>query len=86
MINMELKQTWEKVLEYATMPLHGTLSRKQRKGVKLQINEGVIYENATIFLEESVVWVSESTDGKICNTYYDWNKIASIKTISSDEK
>ena len=81
---MELKTTWEKVLEYATMPLHGTLSRKQRKGVKLQINEGTIYENATIFLEESVVWISESVNGQISNTYYDWNKIASIKTISAE--
>ena len=83
---MELKQTWEKVLEYATMPLHGTLSRKQRKGVKLQVNDGKIYENATIFLEESVVWISESVGDEISNTYYDWNKIASIKTISNGEK
>lgn len=83
---MDIKQTWEKVLEYATMPLHGTLSRKQRKGVQLQINEGVIYENATIFLEESVVWISESKAGKVSNTYFDWEKIASIKTISVEEK
>lgn len=83
---MDIKQTWEKVLEYATMPLHGTLSRKQRKGVQLQINDGKIYENATIFLEESVVWISESEGGKVSNTYYDWEKIASIKTISVDEK
>ena len=83
---MELKQTWEKVLEYATMPLHGSLSRKQRKGVKLQINEGKILEDATIFLEESIVWVSENIGGEVVNTYYDWNKIASIKTISSKEK
>lgn len=40
----------EKVLEYALMPLHGTLSRKQRKGVELQINEGKIYSNATIWV------------------------------------
>ena len=83
---MEIKQTWEKVLEYATMPLHGTLSRKQRKGVKLQINEGVVYENATIFLEESVVWVSETIDGVVSNAYYDWDKIISIKTISVEDK
>lgn len=83
---MDTKQTWEKVLEYATMPLHGTLSRKQRKGVKLQINEGTIYENATIFLEESVVWVSETKNGEVSNAYYDWDKIVSIKTISTEEK
>jgi len=83
---MELKSTWEKVLEYATMPLHGTLSRKQRKGVKLQINNGEIYENAIIFLEESIVWVSETINGEVSNTYYDWNMITSIKTISKEEK
>jgi hypothetical protein len=83
---MELKQTWEKVLEYATMPLHGTLSRKQRKGVKMQINDGKVFENATIFLEESVVWISETEGGLISNSYYDWNKIASIKTMSSEDK
>lgn len=83
---MEIKQTWEKVLEYATMPLHGTLSRKQRKGVKLQINDGKIYTNATIFLEENVVWISETANGEVSNTYYDWNKISSINTISYEEK
>ncbi len=83
---MEIKQTWEKVLEYATMPLHGTLSRKQRKGVELQINDGKVYKNATIFLEDSIVWISETIDGKVCNTYYDWNKIESISTTSNEEK
>ncbi len=83
---MEIKQTWEKVLEYATMPLHGTLARKQRKGVTLQINEGRVYEAATIFLEESVVWITETVDGIVCNAYYDWTKIESIKTFSKEEK
>ncbi|MDC0584641.1 hypothetical protein OAO55_02810 [Bacteroidales bacterium] len=82
---MDIKQTWEKVLEYATMPLHGTLSRKQRKGVKLKVNGGDIYENATIFLEENVVWISETKKGEVCNTYYDWKKITSITTISKEE-
>ncbi|ACF13286.1 hypothetical protein Ctha_0818 [Chloroherpeton thalassium ATCC 35110] len=26
-------QAWEKVLEYASVPLHGTMSRRIRKGV-----------------------------------------------------
>ncbi len=81
---MEMKQTWEKILEYATMPLHGTLSRKQRKGVKLQINDGKIYENATIFLEETIIWITETKDGEAVNTYFDWNKIVSISTISTE--
>lgn len=83
---MEIKQTWEKVLEYATMPLHGTLSRKQRKGVKLQINDGKIFTNATILLEENIVWISETNKGEVSNTYYDWSKISSINTISVEEK
>lgn len=83
---MEIKTTWEKVLEYATMPLHGTLSRKQRKGVELQVNGGEIIKNATIFLEETIVWISVEEGGKIMNTYYDWEKIESIKTISVAEK
>lgn len=81
---MEMKQTWEKVLEYATMPLHGTLSRKQRKGVKLQINDGKIYENATIFLEETFIWITEAKEREVHNTYIDWNKVVSIATISSE--
>ncbi|WP_372776150.1 hypothetical protein [Mangrovibacterium sp.] len=83
---MDIKQTWEKVIEYATMPLHGSLSRKQRKGVKIRINEGAILEGATFFLEELVLWVSETSDGQVSNSYYDWTKISSIKTISNDEK
>lgn len=40
----------EKVVEYASMPLHGTLSRKLRKGLKIQVNEGRVYEKAVLFL------------------------------------
>ena len=35
-----MKPTGEKTLEYASMPVHGTMSRKLRKGVTLQIDEG----------------------------------------------
>jgi len=45
-------QAWEKVLEYSSVPLHGTMSRKIRKGVKLQINEGKIYEDAVLFISD----------------------------------
>ena len=44
-----MKNTWEKIFEYASMPVHGTMSRKLRKGVSLQINEGKVYENAVIY-------------------------------------
>ena len=47
---MIMKNTWEKIFEYASMPVHGTMSRKLRKGVTLQINEGKVYESAVIFL------------------------------------
>jgi hypothetical protein len=75
-----LKATWEKVFEYASMPVHGTLSRKLRKDVKIQINEGKIYEDAVIFLGEEFARVTEKAGGEAVNTYYDWDKIACIRT------
>ncbi len=78
-----MKATWEKVFEYASMPVHGTLSRKLRKEVKLQINGGEIYTDAVIFLGEEFVRVVSTTDGETVNTYYDWNKIDYVSTISS---
>ncbi|MBF0480730.1 MAG: hypothetical protein HQK81_07630 [Desulfovibrionaceae bacterium] len=75
-----LKSTWEKVFEYASMPVHGTLSRKLRKDVKIQINEGKIYEDAVIFLGEEFARVTEKAGGEAVNTYYDWEKIACIRT------
>ncbi|PLX41641.1 MAG: hypothetical protein C0608_04595 [Deltaproteobacteria bacterium] len=79
---MAIKETWEKALEYATSPQHGTLSRKQRSGVKLQINEGPIFESAVIFLGSDFVRVTESREGESVNTYYDWMGISSIRTFS----
>lgn len=78
-------QTWEKVLEYASVPLHGTMSRKIRKGVKLQINEGKIYEDAVLFISDLFLRVTEEGDGAAINTYYDIDSIASIRTYSSKE-
>ena len=82
-----MKATWEKIFEYASMPLHGTMSRKLRKGMRLQINEGKIYESAVLFLGEKFVRLTEAEiDGTTVNTYYDLNKIASIRTLSPGEK
>jgi hypothetical protein len=79
-------QTWEKVLEYASVPLHGTMSRKIRKGVKLQINEGKIYEDAVLFISDLFLRVTEDVkDGSAVNTYYDMKSVASIRTYSSKE-
>ncbi len=80
-----LKQTWEKVFEYASSPLHGTLSRKQRAGVKIQVNEGDIFENAVFFLGEEFVRITETKGSETVNVYYDWEKLGSIKTISKKD-
>jgi hypothetical protein len=66
------------------MPLHGTLSRKLRKGLKIQINEGRIYERAALFLGSDFLRVTEKEDGQTVNTYYGWEEIASIRTFSSE--
>jgi len=78
-------QTWEKVLEYASVPLHGTMSRKTRKGVKLQINEGKIYEDAVLFISDLFLRVTEEGEGIAINTYYDIDSISSIRTYSARE-
>lgn len=79
-------EAWEKVLEYASVPLHGTMSRRIRKGVKLQINEGKIYENAVIFISEAFVRITEEGSGtEVINTYFSINQIASIRTYSEKD-
>ena len=77
-----MKNTWEKIFEYASMPVHGTMSRKLRKGVSLQINEGNVYKTAVIFLGEFVRITEEGSDSQSINTYYDWDSIESIRTYS----
>lgn len=80
-------QAWEKVLEYASVPLHGTMSRKIRKGVKLQINEGKVYEDAVLFISDLFLRVTEETkEGVSINTYYDMKAVASLRTYSSKEQ
>ena len=80
-----MKETWEKIFEYASMPLHGTLSRKLRNGVALQINEGRQYENAVLFLGEGFIRITEDKDGRMINSYYDWSGLASVRTYSPKE-
>ena len=76
-----MKNTWEKVFEYSSMPVHGTLSRKLRKGVQLQINEGEPYKEAVIFLGEEFVRITVEEKSKVSNTYYDWAGISSVTTF-----
>ena len=76
--------TWEKVFEYASKPVHGTMSRKLRKGVRLQINEGKIYESAVLFIGDTFIRITEKGDDNI-NTYYDFNRLISVRTYSAKE-
>ena len=76
------KETLEKIFEYASMPLHGTLSRKLRKGISCQVNEEKIYTDAVLFLGEEFVRITENSKDVATNTYYDWDKIASVRTIT----
>ncbi|MFP5238469.1 MAG: hypothetical protein ACLGQW_01435 [Acidobacteriota bacterium] len=80
------KTTWEKVFEYASMPVHGTLSRKLRKGLKIQINEGKVYEGAVLFLGEDFLRVTEKNGSESVNTYYDWEKLLCVRTIGQTEE
>ncbi len=80
-----MKETWEKIFEYASMPVHGTLSRKLRKGVKLQVNEGKVYESAVVFLGDTFVRITEEGDNQTINSYYDWSGIATLRTIGVKE-
>jgi hypothetical protein len=76
------KETLEKIFEYASMPVHGTLSRKLRKDISCQINAEKIYSGATLFLGEEFVRITETEGGTTVNTYYDWAGIASVRTIA----
>ncbi len=75
------KATLEKVFEYASSPVHGTLSRKLRKGVKIQINDGPVFENATLFLGDEFVRVTQRQGEETRNSYYSWEKICCVTTL-----
>lgn len=77
-----MKATWEKILEYASSPLHGTMSRKLRKGVQLQVNGDQIFEKAQIFIGDAFVRFTQTDATQTINVYYDLEKIVSIKTVS----
>lgn len=79
------KATLEKVFEYASMPVHGTLSRKLRKGVKVQINEDRVYAEAVLFLGDEFLRISENQETEAINTYYGWDRIVSVRTISRQD-
>jgi hypothetical protein len=76
------KSTLEKIFEYASMPVHGTLSRKLRKDISCQINENKIYSDAVFFLGDEFVRITENSQDNTINTYYDWDSISSVRTIA----
>lgn len=76
------KTTLEKIFEYASMPVHGTLSRKLRKDISCQVNEAKVYTGAVFFLGEEFVRITETEKGQTINTYYDWESIVSVRTIA----
>ena len=80
------KETLEKVFEYASVPVHGTLSRKLRKGIRLQVNEGRVFEDAVLFLGDEFIRVTEKKGGESVNTYVDWDKVVSVTTLSPIEE
>lgn len=76
------KETLEKIFEYASTPLHGTLSRKLRKDIGVQVNEEKVYTDAVLFLGEEFVRITENSPGSAINSYYDWEGIVSVRTIA----
>lgn len=46
------------------------------------MDEGKIYESATLFLGEEFVHFTETVDGEAVNTYIDWSKIESVRTYN----
>lgn len=76
------KETLEKIFEYASMPLHGTLSRKLRKDISVQVNEEKTYSGAVLFMGEEFVRITETGGGLTTNTYYDWSGITSVRTVA----
>jgi hypothetical protein len=82
-----IRSTWEKILEYASSPVHGTMSRKLRKGVKVQINGAQIISDAQIFIGELFArFTFKDSNGEMNNVYYDLCKITSIQTISKESE
>jgi hypothetical protein len=80
-----IKNTWEKVLEYASSPVQGTMSRKLRKGVKLQVNGGSIIADAQIFIGGLFIrFTYKDAEAGMSNLYVDFNKIHSLRTISNE--
>jgi hypothetical protein len=79
-----MNTTWEKILEYASSPVHGTMSRKLRKGVSLKVNGEEMFTDAQIFISDQFVrFTTVGAAGEAINSYYDVKRIMSIQTVST---
>lgn len=81
-----MKETWVKVIEYASMPYQG-LSRKLRAGYSIQfdcactgdcapLSGDVIFELSENYLRVMI----DGSGGEQTNMYLAWDKLSSIKT------
>jgi hypothetical protein len=50
----EHRRPWKKSSSTQSKPVHGTLSRKLRGDIAIQVNEGEVYNDATLFIGEAV--------------------------------
>ena len=58
----------EKVCEYISKPLHGSLARKLHKGIRVQSNEGKIDVEATMYVGDEFLRISEQGTSRAINT------------------
>ena len=54
--------------------------------MKIQVNEGKVHENATIFLGDAFVRITEKIGEETANTYFAWDKIVCVTTIGKVEE
>jgi nitrogen fixation protein NifB len=77
------KATLEKVFEYASKPVHGTLSRKLRATSPSRSTRARLQRRDPVH-RRGVRPRDLREDGKTTNTYYDWDKIVSVRTIGPE--
>lgn len=78
-----LKETWIKVVEYASKPSHG-ISRMLRKGYSIEFNCGGAYTGEVYFeIYDTYLRVTADEGEKTANLYIDWEKMTCIKTSNA---
>ena len=81
---MSMKETWIKVIEYASKP-HLGISRKIRGGYSIEFNgAGELMSGDVVFeIYDQYLRVIVEEAATMTNMYFEWDKIASIKTVST---